>query len=68
MLTLAREVKIQVERCQREVTSYRVTGHENRNIDDKNFRNDRVDVGEVGSGQSVAAMYGVKLVRQSTDK
>ena len=43
------------------VDSYRLIGYENRDIADKDFRNDRVDAGEVGAGHSVTALYALKL-------
>jgi len=61
MITIARDVKIQVEFNDEAVTSYRLLGYENRDIADKDFRNDKVDAGEVGSGHSVTALYEVVL-------
>jgi len=61
MITVARDVKIQVEFNPEAVSSYRLLGYENRDIADKDFRNDRVDAGEVGSGHSVTALYEVVL-------
>jgi Ca-activated chloride channel family protein len=61
MITIARDVKIQVEFNDEAVTSYRLIGYENRDIADKDFRNDKVDAGEVGSGHSVTALYEVVL-------
>ena len=67
MITVARDVKIQVEFNPERVTSYRLLGYENRDIADKDFRNDRVDAGEVGSGHSVTALYEVVLADEQTD-
>jgi Ca-activated chloride channel family protein len=61
MITVARDTKIQVEFNEEAVTAYRLLGYENRDIADKDFRNDRVDAGEVGSGHSVTALYEVIL-------
>jgi Ca-activated chloride channel family protein len=61
LLTIARDVKIQVEFNPQSVYSYRLIGYENRDIADKDFRNDRVDAGEVGSGTNVTALYDVIL-------
>ena len=60
MISVARDVKIQVEFDPDVVSSYRLIGYENRDIDDKDFRNDRVDAGEVGAGHSVTALYEIK--------
>lgn len=60
--TIARDAKVQVEFNPRVVSRYRLLGYENRDVADKDFRNDRVDAGEVGAGQSVTALYEVKRV------
>ena len=56
---IARDVKVQVDFDPKEVKEYRLIGYENRDVADKDFRNDRVDAGEVGAGHSVTAMYDV---------
>lgn len=61
MVTVARDVKIQVEFNEESVLAYRLLGYENRDIADKDFRNDKVDAGEVGSGHNVTALYEVIL-------
>ncbi len=43
------------------VKEYRLIGYENRDVADKDFRNDKVDGGEIGAGHSVTAMYDVVL-------
>lgn len=60
---VARDVKIQVELDPSVVARYRLIGYENRDIKDKDFRNDKVDAGEVGAGHSVTALYDVELLR-----
>ena len=60
MISIARDVKIQVD-FDSSVHSYRLIGYENRDIADKDFRNDRVDAGEVGAGHNVTALYEVIL-------
>ncbi|HJN75529.1 MAG TPA: von Willebrand factor type A domain-containing protein [Myxococcota bacterium] len=59
--TIAKDVKIQVEFNPDAVTAYRLIGYENRDIADVDFRNDRVDAGEIGSGHAVTALYDVVL-------
>ena len=59
--TIAREVKIQVEFDQQTVKRWRLLGYENRDVADRDFRNDAVDAGEVGSGHQVTALYEIKL-------
>ena len=58
---VARDVKIQVEFNPAAVTGYRLIGYENRRIADRDFRNDKVDAGEIGAGHSVTALYEVDL-------
>ncbi|MCP4804282.1 MAG: DUF3520 domain-containing protein [Proteobacteria bacterium] len=58
---IAKDVKIQVEFNPDAVTAYRLIGYENRDIADVDFRNDRVDAGEIGSGHAVTALYDVVL-------
>jgi len=58
---IAKDVKIQVEWNDDLVKRYRLLGYENRDIADRDFRNDKVDAGEIGSGHSVTALYEVQL-------
>jgi len=58
---IARDVKIQVEFDPKVVQQYRLIGYENRDVADKDFRNDKVDAGEIGNGHSVTAIYDVVL-------
>lgn len=58
---VAKDVKLQVEFDPRQVRRYRLLGYENRAIADRDFRNDRVDAGELGSGHNVTALYEVEL-------
>ncbi|MCG8616301.1 MAG: DUF3520 domain-containing protein, partial [Desulfobacterales bacterium] len=59
--TIAKDAKIQVEFNTTRVRRYRLIGYENRDIADKDFRNDAVDAGEVGSGQAATALYELEL-------
>ncbi|MCB9666322.1 MAG: von Willebrand factor type A domain-containing protein [Alphaproteobacteria bacterium] len=59
---LARDVKIQVAWDPSVVNWYRLVGYENRDIADRDFRNDAVDAGELGMGHHVTAVYEVGLV------
>jgi Ca-activated chloride channel family protein len=68
MITVARDTKIQVEFNRDAVKAYRLLGYENRDIADKDFRDDRVDAGEVGSGHSVTALYEVILAKNPDDE
>ena len=57
LLTIAKDVKIQLEFNPYYVDSYRLIGYENRTLKDEDFENDTVDAGELGAGHSVTAIY-----------
>jgi len=57
LLTIAKDVKLQVEFNPEHVQSYRLIGYENRTMAAADFRDDRKDGGELGSGHSVTAFY-----------
>jgi len=57
LLTVARDVKIQVEFNPAQVSAYRLIGYENRLLEDEDFNNDAKDAGELGAGQIVTALY-----------
>ena len=61
LVTVGKDAKIQVEFSKEAVKSYRLLGYENRDIKDEDFRNDKVDAGEVGAGHSVTALYELEL-------
>ncbi|MFW6158598.1 MAG: vWA domain-containing protein, partial [Planctomycetota bacterium] len=65
---IARDVKVQVDFSTETVRSYRLIGYENRDVADEDFRDDRVDGGEVGSGHSVTALYELKLWPDKTGR
>lgn len=58
---IARDAKVQVEFDSTRVLRYRLLGFENRDVADRDFRNDKVDAGEIGAGHEVTALYEVKL-------
>lgn len=58
---IAKDVKIQVEWDPNQVLAYRLIGYENRDVADRDFRNDAVDAGEIGAGHQVTALYEVAL-------
>ena len=62
MLTIARDVKIQVEFNPAVVAEYRLIGYENRRLNNEDFANDRIDAGEIGAGHDVTALYEIALV------
>ncbi|MET9554771.1 von Willebrand factor type A domain-containing protein [Streptomyces sp. NPDC006645] len=57
----ARDAKAQVAFDKGAVERFRLIGYENRAVADEDFRDDRVDGGEVGPGHTVTALYAVKL-------
>ncbi len=58
---IAQDVKIQVDFDPKAVKAYRLVGYENRDVADNDFRNDKVDAGEIGAGHSVTAIYEIEL-------
>ncbi|MCJ7532465.1 MAG: VWA domain-containing protein, partial [Anaerolineales bacterium] len=58
---IAMNAKVQVDFNPEVVARYRLVGFENRAIADQDFRNDKVDAGEIGAGHSVTALYEIKL-------
>src|SRR5581483_1841325 len=62
---IAKDAKVQVDFNPAVVSSYRLIGYENRAVADADFRNDKVDAGEVGAGHSVTALYEVTLAKQA---
>jgi Ca-activated chloride channel family protein len=61
LTTVARDAKIQVEFEPGAVVAFRQLGYENRALNHQDFRNDRVDAGEVGAGHEVVALYELDL-------
>jgi Ca-activated chloride channel homolog len=57
LVTIARDVKIQVEFNPVEVAAYRLIGYENRRLADRDFNDDTKDAGDIGAGHSVTALY-----------
>jgi len=60
--TVAKDARIQVDFNPNRVRRYRLIGYENRDIEDKRFRDDTIDAGEVGSGQCSTALYELELI------
>ena len=62
LLTIASDVKIQVEFNPAVVSEYRLIGYENRMLNPEDFSNDKVDAGDIGAGHTVTALYEIALV------
>jgi Ca-activated chloride channel family protein len=57
LVTIAKDVKVQIEFDPSRVASYRQIGYENRALENKDFIDDTKDAGELGAGHSVTALY-----------
>ncbi|MHB1057151.1 MAG: vWA domain-containing protein [Rhodanobacter sp.] len=57
LLTIAKDVKIQIEFNPDRVQEYRLIGYEKRMLKREDFNNDKVDAGEIGAGANVTAIY-----------
>ena len=57
LLTVAKDVKLQVEFNPARVQAYRLLGYEDRLLRDEDFTNDAKDAGDVGAGHTVTALY-----------
>ena len=57
LVTIAKDVKIQIEFNPAQVGSYRLIGYENRVLRAEDFNDDRKDAGEIGAGHSITALY-----------
>jgi Ca-activated chloride channel family protein len=59
LVTIAKDVKIQVEFNPAAISQYRLIGYENRALGEEDFTNDAVDAGDMGAGHQVTALYEV---------
>jgi len=57
LLTIGKDVKIQVEFNPSLVKAHRLIGYENRVLEDRDFTDDKKDAGEIGAGHQVTAFY-----------
>ncbi|MEU9959066.1 von Willebrand factor type A domain-containing protein [Streptomyces sp. NPDC050982] len=57
----ARDAKAQVSFDPETVDQFRLIGYDNRQVADEDFRDDRVDGGEIGPGHTVTALYAVRV-------
>ncbi|MCH7727863.1 MAG: VWA domain-containing protein [Planctomycetes bacterium] len=65
LVTIAKDVKIQVEFNPVEVASYRLIGYENRALANQDFNNDKRDAGDIGAGHTVTALYEIVPTKQA---
>ncbi len=57
LITIAKDVKVQVEFNPSIVKGYKLIGYVNRKLSNEDFNDDKKDAGEIGSGHSVTMMY-----------
>ena len=57
LVTIAKDVKLQVEFNPEQLASYRLIGYENRLLKSEDFNDDRKDAGDIGAGHTVTAFY-----------
>lgn len=57
LVTIAKDVKIQVEFNPAKVGAYRLIGYANRILPPEAFNDDEVDAGDIGAGHTVTAIY-----------
>jgi Ca-activated chloride channel family protein len=57
LVTVAKDVKLQVELNPTTVAGYRLIGYENRALRDQDFNDDKKDAGDIGAGHAVTALY-----------
>lgn len=67
LLTIAKDVKLQVEFNPAKVASYRLIGYENRKLNNEDFNDDTKDAGELGAGHTVTALYEIVPVGAEKD-
>lgn len=65
LITIAKDVKLQLEFNPEHVKSYRLLGYENRILQTKDFDDDTKDSGDLGSGHTIIALY--ELVPKNSD-
>ncbi|MEO8268556.1 MAG: VWA domain-containing protein, partial [Aureliella sp.] len=62
LMTVAKDVKLQVEFNPQKIKAYRLLGYENRVMAAQDFNDDKKDAGEIGAGHRVTALYEVVSV------
>jgi len=67
LVTIAKDVKIQIEFNPARVAAYRLIGYENRILAAEDFNDDKKDAGEIGAGHTVTALYEVVPVGEPVD-
>jgi Ca-activated chloride channel family protein len=68
LVTIAKDVKVQVEFNPAAVSAYRLVGYENRMLQSEDFNDDRKDAGEIGAGHTITAIYEIVPVGAESDR
>ena len=70
LITVAKDVKAQIEFNPAWVTEYRQIGYEKRQLKAEDFNNDNVDAGDIGAGKHITLLFELTLKGQkaSIDK
>ena len=68
LFPIAKDVKVQVEFNPAAVIEYRLIGYETRILAREDFRNDKVDAGDIGSGHTVTAIYEITPVGSGAER
>lgn len=67
LVTIAKDVKLQVEFNPAQVSAYRLIGYENRMLAKEDFNDDKKDAGEIGAGHAVTALYEIVPAGKQAD-
>src|SRR5207253_253520 len=67
LVTIAKDVKIQVEFNPAVVSGYRLIGYEMRMLRKEDFNDDKKDAGEIGAGHTVTALYEIVPAGKNVD-
>ncbi|HEV3340617.1 MAG TPA: VWA domain-containing protein [Pirellulales bacterium] len=67
LVTIAKDVKVQLEFNPRLVAAYRLIGYEDRLLQPEDFNDDKKDAGDIGAGHTVTALYEIIPARQAGD-
>lgn len=67
LVTIAKDVKLQVEFNPAKVQAFRLIGYENRLLRDRDFNDDKKDAGDLGAGHTVTALYEIVPTGIETD-
>ena len=68
MEVVAKDVKLQIEFNPAHVREYRLIGYDNRKLRNRDFNDDTIDAGEIGSGHTVTAFYEIVLTNSELGK